>query len=87
MEEATGECRLGCLGSLGRQRKGGLGDRFRELAPDKLPAAHCLRFRRHVPVKKEVGEAEGNGAVCSPEGDGALVPLSLSFYLSCRWES
>ena len=35
IEEATGEPRLGCLSSLGSQRKGGLGDRFRGLAWDK----------------------------------------------------
>ena len=42
-EEATGEPRLGCLSSLGGQRKGGSGDRLRGLAWDKLPTAHCLR--------------------------------------------
>ena len=33
---ATGEPRLGCLSSLGSQRKGVLGDRFGGLAWDKL---------------------------------------------------
>ena len=37
MEGATGEPRQGCLGSLGSQRKGDPGDRFRGLAQDKLP--------------------------------------------------
>lgn len=56
-EEETGEWGLGCFNSVGSQRKGGSGDKFR----DKLPAAHCLEFRRQVPVKKEVGEGGGNG--------------------------
>ena len=43
VEEATGEPRLGCLRSLGGQRKGGLGHRFRGSAWDKLSAAHCPR--------------------------------------------
>ena len=43
IEEETGEPRLGCLSSLGSQRKGGFGHWFRELVWDKLPAAHCLR--------------------------------------------
>lgn len=36
IEEATGEPRLGCLSSLGSQRKGHLGVRFRGLAWDEL---------------------------------------------------
>ena len=36
---------------MGSQKKGGLGDRFRGLAWDKLSIA--LDFRRSVPVKKE----------------------------------
>ena len=43
IEEAREEPRLGCLSSLGSQRKKGFGDRFRGLASDKLPAACCLR--------------------------------------------
>ena len=43
IEEATEEARPGCLGSLGSQRKGDLGDRFQGSAWDKLPDAHCLR--------------------------------------------
>ena len=55
IEGATREP-MGCLSSLGSQRKGGFGDRFRGSAWDKLPAVYCpLEFRRPVPVKKEGG--------------------------------
>ena len=40
IEEASGGPRLGCLSSLGSQRKGDFGDRFRGLAWDKLPTVH-----------------------------------------------
>ena len=36
IEEAAGEPGLGCLSSLGSQRKGGLGGRFRGLAWNEL---------------------------------------------------
>ena len=37
IEKVTGDSRLGCLSSLGSQRKVGLGDRFIGLAWYKLP--------------------------------------------------
>ena len=43
IEEATGKPRLGCPTILERQRKGGLGNRFRGLAWDKLPLSIALR--------------------------------------------
>ena len=79
MEEATGEPGLGCLSSLGSQRKGGLGDRFRGLAWDKLPAAHCLRVWNPMPVGKEVGGGgeEGKGQELLSRGRArTLGPLS-----------
>lgn len=43
VEAAAGETRLGWLSSLGSQRRGGFGDRFRGSAWGRLLAAHCLR--------------------------------------------
>ena len=86
---------LGCLNSLGSQRKGSLGDWFRGLTQDKLPIAPligslrvsnslrdvCLWGKR----REERRRAEGKWYSCSPEGEQApwvLCIRLLSF--SCR---
>ena len=66
---------LGCLRSLGSQRIGGLGDRVRGSACDKLLLLlatlivspwSLLEFRRCVSVGEDVreGEWKGNGVGC-----------------------
>ena len=83
IEEAAGEPRQGCLSSLASQTKGGFGDRFRGLAWDKLPAAHCLGAEETRDCEeRSVGrgrEREWHWPL--PRGR-ALGPLSGGFFLS-----
>ena len=66
------------------KRKGGLRDRFRGLAWDKLPDAHCLEFGRHVHVKEELREEEGSRVGCSPEEEHTPGPLSCLRFVSSQ---
>ena len=87
-QEATGEPRLGCLRSLGSQRKGASGTGSGDQSETSCQPPIALEFSRHVPVKKEVGEEGGNPVACSPEGERVLWPLAEGFSpLSCRRES
>ena len=83
IEEATGELGLGCLNSLGSQRK----EDLREgsgISLGRASAAHfspgckscgeTLEFRRCKLVREEQGEEKG--ADVSPEGKCELGPLS-----------
>ena len=87
IEEAAGEPRQGCLSSLASQTKGGFGDRFRGLAWDKLPAAHCLGPEETRDCEERSGgrgrEREWHWPL--PRGR-AWVPC-LEAFLSRRWES
>ena len=70
---------MGCLNSLGSQRKGGLRDRFRGLAWDKLPlpiAALVASLIGTIRVCLPVGEGE-EGVGCSPEGEAMCWVLCL----------
>lgn len=55
IKEATGKHKLGCLNSLGSQRKVVLG-----MGPGDKPQTSCqlsiaIEFKKHVPVRKGVG--------------------------------
>ena len=69
--------------SLESQRKGGFGNRFRELAVDKLPLPFAplfaslwgpLEFRRGMPVGE--GEGGGKGTGMLPGGRTRLLTLN-----------
>lgn len=86
LEEAMGEPGLGCPGSLGSHRRGGLRNRFKvslgqaatALAPQVASLLGPSELRRCVPVGVEEGERKSGGS--SPEGEQVLCPLSCGFF-------
>lgn len=70
-KEATGEHRLGCSGSLGRQRKGSRGDRVRALTRTSVHCSPGASFTRTTGIKNYLsvrkGEGKGLAGACSLE--------------------
>ena len=74
---------MGCLSSLGSQRNRSLGDKFRGLARDKLPAAHCLRVQdAYACEERGWGRKKRKIALAAPQRESSRWLLCLEAFIS-----